>query len=123
MPENATNLMAIMCNQFTRIATEPVLEDEFCRAKNQLKSSVLMNLESRLVLHEDIGRQVLTYGVRKDPTLICEKIDAITKEDLLRVARKAVSTNPSIVSYGNLDNFPKYEQIQYAIQSELFKNR
>ena len=31
---------------------------ELTRAKNQLKASLLMNLESRPVLFEDIGRQV-----------------------------------------------------------------
>ena len=40
----------------------PVAELE--RAKKAAISSVLMNLESRAVVAEDIGRQVLTYGHR-----------------------------------------------------------
>jgi hypothetical protein len=32
---------------------------ELSRAQNQLKSSVLMNLESRMILNEDLGRQVM----------------------------------------------------------------
>ncbi|KDO55877.1 hypothetical protein CISIN_1g0104472mg, partial [Citrus sinensis] len=34
------------------------------RAKQSTKSAILMNLESRMVVSEDIGRQVLTYGER-----------------------------------------------------------
>ena len=34
------------------------------RAKNAAISQVLINLESRAVTAEDIGRQVLTYGHR-----------------------------------------------------------
>lgn len=37
---------------------------ELERAKKAAISSVLMNLESRAVVAEDIGRQVLTYGHR-----------------------------------------------------------
>lgn len=37
---------------------------ELERAKAAAVSSVLMNLESRAVVAEDIGRQVLTYGHR-----------------------------------------------------------
>lgn len=41
-----------------------VSEEELARAKKATISSVLMNLESRAVVAEDIGRQVLTYGHR-----------------------------------------------------------
>ena len=41
-----------------------VSEVELTRAKNATISSVLMNLESRVVVTEDIGRQILTYGHR-----------------------------------------------------------
>lgn len=41
-----------------------VTDEELARAKKATISSVLMNLESRAVVAEDIGRQVLTYGHR-----------------------------------------------------------
>lgn len=41
-----------------------VSDEELARAKKATISSVLMNLESRAVVAEDIGRQVLTYGHR-----------------------------------------------------------
>ena len=41
---------------------------ELSRAKNQLKSSLLMNLESRPILFEDIGRQVLPPLTTESPT-------------------------------------------------------
>ncbi|KAL5999991.1 hypothetical protein ACLOJK_034668 [Asimina triloba] len=41
-----------------------VTELELQRAKNATKSAVFMNLESRLIVTEDIGRQILTYGCR-----------------------------------------------------------
>ncbi|RVW45369.1 Mitochondrial-processing peptidase subunit alpha [Vitis vinifera] len=37
---------------------------QLTRAKEATKSAVLMNLESRMIASEDIGRQILTYGER-----------------------------------------------------------
>lgn len=42
--------------------------EELERAKLAAISSVYMNLESRAVVAEDIGRQILTYGHRCRPT-------------------------------------------------------
>ena len=46
----------------------------FQRAKAQLKSMLLMNLESRPVIFEDIGRQVLATGERKSPEHYIDEI-------------------------------------------------
>ena len=48
----------------------------FQRAKTQLQSMLLMNLESRPVVFEDLARQVLATGKRKSPKYF---IDAIGK--------------------------------------------
>lgn len=61
---------------------EPVAEEDLARARNQLRSAVMMNLELRGVLCEDIGRQVLTSGKRITPQALCEKIAAVTAEDI-----------------------------------------
>jgi processing peptidase subunit alpha len=42
--------------------TGPIEKDEFERAKKQLQSMLLMNLESRPVVFEDIARQVLAQA-------------------------------------------------------------
>lgn len=40
------------------------LQTELSRAKTQLQSMLLMNLESRPVIFEDVGRQVLSNNER-----------------------------------------------------------
>lgn len=47
---------------------------ELERAKTQLKSMLMMNLESRPVIFEDVGRQVLSTGKRKLPNELCHLI-------------------------------------------------
>lgn len=67
---------------FTSLQTQ-----EVNRAKNQLRFSLLMNLESRLVELEDLGRQVQIHGRKVGVKEMCEKIDSLTINDLRRVAR------------------------------------
>lgn len=51
-----------------------LVQMELGRAKTQLKSMLMMNLESRPVIFEDVGRQVLATGKRKLPHELCELI-------------------------------------------------
>ena len=84
---------------------------ELSRAKNQLKSSLLMNLESRPILFEDIGRQVLTYGHRIPPEELMERISAVTADDITSVAKQLLGSRPSVVVYGDATSVPRYDQI------------
>ncbi|KAI0778798.1 LuxS/MPP-like metallohydrolase [Trametes elegans] len=61
---------------------------ELSRAKNQLKSSLMMALESRAVEVEDLGRQVLVHGRKIPVSEMCEKIDAVDKPTIRRVAAR-----------------------------------
>ncbi|KAK5115867.1 hypothetical protein LTR85_009461 [Meristemomyces frigidus] len=63
-------------------------EIEVKRAKNQLRSSLLMNLESRMVELEDLGRQVQVHGRRIPVKEMVANIEAVTIADLRRVAKQ-----------------------------------
>eukprot|EP01135_Chromosphaera_perkinsii_P005925 Nk52_evm11s372 gene=Nk52_evmTU11s372 len=110
LPDKVPNLMTVMCNEFIRM-THKIDISELERAKNQLKSSVLMNLESRFVHFEDIGRQVLAHGKRETPKFLCDKIDEVTAEDINRVAFKMLSSAPTMAAYGDLLHLPPIEII------------
>lgn len=47
-----------------------------------------MNLESRMVELEDLGRQVQVHGRRVPVTEMVSKIEAVTVKDLRRVAKQ-----------------------------------
>lgn len=63
-------------------------EGEVTRAKNQLRSSLLMNLESRMVVLEDLGRQIQVHGRRIPVQEMVSKIESVTMQDLRRVAKQ-----------------------------------
>jgi len=61
---------------------------ELNRAKNQLKSSLMMALESKVVEVEDLGRQILVRNRKVPITEMCDRIDEVTAPDLRRVATR-----------------------------------
>ncbi|KAI8801175.1 Metalloenzyme, LuxS/M16 peptidase-like protein [Cladochytrium replicatum] len=88
-PDAHRFVIPVLCEQLL-LMTNRITEKELSRAKNQLKSNLLMTLESKIVEVEDIGRQVLLYGQRVDAREMCRRIEALTTEDLKRVARRTV---------------------------------
>ncbi|KAI9207536.1 Metalloenzyme, LuxS/M16 peptidase-like protein [Polychytrium aggregatum] len=82
-------ILPIICDQMVRM-TMDIGREELSRAKNQLKSNLLMNLEMRMVELEDIGKQVVLQGKRVDASEMCRRIDSIQAADIKRVARRVV---------------------------------
>lgn len=110
-PNDAGRLVDVMAAELLDIANSPPREEETSRAKNQLKSSILMKLESRQVLFEDIGRQILTYGKRESPTDLCARVDAVTAEGIQKAAQKALQSPVTVAAFGNVSAIPGYDVI------------
>ncbi|GMH83749.1 hypothetical protein TrVE_jg3501 [Triparma verrucosa] len=114
VPSMSQNLTFQILEQFAKLSYQNVTDEELSRAKNMLRCNVLTQLESRQILAEDLVRQFQTYGERLDPAVICEKIDAVTKDDLRRIVQKGMSKPPSISCVGpDLDKCPLFEQIAH----------
>jgi processing peptidase subunit alpha len=74
---------------------------------------MMMQLESRLVLCEDIGRQFVTYGKRESPAEVCKKIEAVTAGDLQNIAKEMLCNAPSVSMVGeNFTLTPTFDDIQ-----------
>jgi processing peptidase subunit alpha len=100
-PSKAREMVQVFAEHLARLAVEPVSDEELDRARNMLKCNVLTQLESRLVLFEDLGRQILTYGKREDMHTTCERIDAVTKADLQALVMAALKHPPTIAAVGD----------------------
>ncbi|PGH17614.1 hypothetical protein AJ79_00975 [Helicocarpus griseus UAMH5409] len=94
IPSRITAMVEVICKELHALTTDSrfsaLQPAEVNRAKNQLRSALLMNLESRLVELEDLGRQVQVHGHKVSVREMCERIDALTVEDLRRVARQVL---------------------------------
>lgn len=115
LPEKSRNLVDVISKEMIRM-TGPVDATELSRAKNQLRSAVYMQLESRSLKLEDIGRQVMVYGKIQSATDLSKQIESVTAEDIQRVAKAMIATPVSIAAAGDLTTLPRYEQIQRAFK-------
>ncbi|KAF9274625.1 Mitochondrial-processing peptidase subunit alpha [Linnemannia elongata] len=90
-PGYETMLLEVIVRELeltTRTGKGGIAQGELDRAKNQLRSSVLMNLESKMVQLEDLGRQVQVHGAKVPVEELCAKIEKVTRQDMVRVARR-----------------------------------
>ena len=70
----------------------------------------MMQLESRIVVCEDIARQYATYGKRDLPAVTCEKSDKVTAADIKSLVTTMLAQPPSVVCIGaDVSQLPSYD--------------
>ncbi|KAL5176361.1 Mitochondrial-processing peptidase subunit alpha [Glycine soja] len=111
-PDFVPKTVDIAAKELIAIASPgQVTQVQLDRAKKSTKSAVLMNLESRMIASEDIGRQILTYGERKPVEQFLKAVDEITLNDITKIAQKIISSPLTMASYGDVMNVPSYESV------------
>ncbi|VIO88328.1 Peptidase M16 inactive domain containing protein [Brugia malayi] len=113
-PSRIDETAQVIIEQFLRLP-EGADKQELARAKTQLKSQLMMNLEVRPVMFEDLARQVLGHGYRRKPSEYVEKIDRITDKDIKKIAERMLSKRPSVVGYGDIKRVPRYELVDKCV--------
>lgn len=92
-----------------------ITDEELARAKNQLKSTILMNLEVRANRAEDMARHVALYG-NYNPAAVLSSIESVTAADVERVATEMLKSPISSASYGQTSAIPRYDLLQKAFK-------
>ncbi|CAL1544137.1 unnamed protein product [Lymnaea stagnalis] len=116
-PSKLRELVEVILREIV-FTSSMVYQDELSRAKRQLQSMLMMNLEVRPVVFEDIGRQVLAGSARRTPQFYYDQIGNITERDIQRVASRMLKSKLSVAAYGSLSGLPAYEDMEAAILSK-----
>ncbi|RAL46809.1 hypothetical protein DM860_005088 [Cuscuta australis] len=86
-----------------------VTDEDVTRARNQLKSSLLLHMDGTSQVAEDIGRQLLTYGRRIPFAELYARIDAVDASTVKRVANRFIfDRDVAISAVGPIQNLPDY---------------
>ncbi|PAV60332.1 hypothetical protein WR25_15440 [Diploscapter pachys] len=113
-PAQVNHLLVVLTEQFL-VLNKGVAKDELKRAKTQLKSQLMMNLEMRPVQFEDAVRQVMGYGYRRKPEEYMSMIDAVTEADIVRIADRMLAGRPCLAGYGEISKLADYDQLDDAV--------
>ncbi|OXU19162.1 hypothetical protein TSAR_014823 [Trichomalopsis sarcophagae] len=113
-PSHVREMAEVIVHEMVAM-TGALSDSELSRAKKQLQSMLLMNLEQRPVVFEDMGRQVLATGERKRPEFFIQAIENTTKDDIIRVARRLLKSPPSVAARGEVRHVPSITDIQAGL--------
>lgn len=118
--DKETNLSPIfkeISKEWNRLKTGGFSQDEVDRAKSQLKASLLLGLDGSTPIAEDIGRQVVTTGKRLSPEEVFEKVDIITKNDVINWANYRMKGKPIAMSAkGNVKTIPSLTEFTNEVK-------
>ena len=93
-------MLEVSARAFGDVASS-VSEVEMARARTQLKDSVMMGLDSSSALNEHLARQILMFGEVPQTDNIIAAIEAVTSDEVRRLAEKLISsTTPSLSLVG-----------------------
>lgn len=106
-------------SEWMRLCTS-VTEREVERAKNILKTNMLLQLDGTTAVCEDIGRQMLCYNRRIPLHELEARINSITAKTIHDVGMKYIYNQcPVIAAVGPIENLPDYN----VIRADMYRLR
>ncbi len=114
-PDQVTDVIRLSVEEFNKLKREPVSDAELQRAKDQLKVSIMLSLESTSARMSNLARQEIFFGRQFTLDEILERINRVTTSDVRRVAGEIFSSNElAITAVGQLSSLD-LEQTQVAV--------
>ena len=97
--------------QFRLLASEPVPADELEKARNFAKGRFVLQLESpHGTIMFGLRREVLEGGAT-EPQAVLDALDAVTAEDIQRVAQEILDTGFHLAVIGPFDDAERFEKL------------
>jgi predicted Zn-dependent peptidase len=114
-PGQLTDVIKLSIEEFNKLKQEPVAELELQRAKDQLKVSIMLSLESTSARMSNLARQEIFFGRQFTLDEILERIENVTIDGVQRVACEIFSGDElAITALGQLGSLD-LERTQIAV--------
>ena len=99
-PENGETVLKEIQEQLKLFVEKGMTEKEFKSAKAQLRGGFVLGLESSSGRMQALGRSTLLFDKVKTPEETIQKIDAVTMESVMELAKRILSEKPSAAIVG-----------------------
>lgn len=115
--ENLEEAIKTILVEMDKMKEAKITEEEFNRAKQQIKSNFILGLESTSSRMSSIGRRELLYNEIITPGEIVDKINAVQLEDIIKISKMIFNKeNFTVVYTGNLK---KHKELQVILEKLL----
>jgi predicted Zn-dependent peptidase len=103
--ENARQVLALILDELRQLKSEAISEQELQHAKDYLKGSLLLSLETTGSRMSNLARQEMYFGRDISLDEISQHVDEVTSAQVLEVAREFFQTDRLAVTFlGPIDN-------------------
>lgn len=103
-------LVPLVCDELRKVA-EDVGEAEIARASAQLKSGMLMSLESTSARCEQLARQLMVFGRPIPVAESVSRIEAVDRSAVAQAAGRLLATAPTMATLGPIDRVASYQEV------------
>jgi len=103
-PNRAADVISLMVEQFKRLAEERVSDRELAKAREHLKGHLALSNENTSSRMMRLGRSILSGEEVLTIDEAIERIDAVTADDIQRVARTYFAGKPTISIIGSVSD-------------------
>jgi len=110
-PDNLKEMVPIILDEIVKIQNG-ITDHELARAKIQIISGARMGREKVMSRVDQQGRHMLNYGSPFDISDLTSAVNAVTQEDIIRLAKFVFSTPLLVSAVGQLDTLMPYDEMQ-----------
>jgi len=101
---SAGKVVQSIVSEFHKLKAQPVPDEELRRAKDQLKGSLMLSLESSTARMSNLARQEMYFDRFYGMDELLDKIERVTTEELQQLANQFFHTESIAVTVlGNLN--------------------
>jgi predicted Zn-dependent peptidase len=108
--KEVAELLPVVCDELAKLPGDMSVE-EVKRAAAQLRAATLMSREKPSARCEQLASQLLIYGRPIPPAEAVARIDAVTIDDLARLARRLTQSTPTLTALGPIGQVMEYEAL------------
>ena len=88
---NARTVVQLIVQEFAKLKSDRLTDEELRHTKDYLKGSTLLGLESTMSRMANLARQEMYFGRYISMDELARKVEAVTAEDVLGVARELLA--------------------------------
>lgn len=114
---NAGKLSDTIIAELRTLASKSVTDADLKRAVAQAKAAVLFGTETRSALVEFVATQCLAGRPISSAEQFAAEIDKVNADDVARVAKRLLSSRPTVVAVGDVVGVPSADSIAKSLSS------